>query len=928
MPQWYQGGCVGTQSCPCWGSQSVSTSTCPGFAQSYLQQSQKCGVKQWINGFSKVGSFSWAPSQIVIGVKSWCGGDVASSCTQQDTGIWGYKQMTDILTQSGARGVYMWSLNNYFKDQYYSAGNPINARCDWSNRVASTLGLTASAATSTDSNFCRTYTSPVPSVCPASTVTYSPPAISGGSTSGGSTSGGSTSGGSTSGGSTSGGSTSGGSTSGGTSSGLPAKVIGGYVCGGWWLNADQVASAGFNLVMVSFFDTVVSNGKFSVIENNCCSGSSSYTLAKGLIAKGVKVVISIGGDGCQATAPVGLETLSAAAIVAGWQDFIATSGVAWSGIDFDWEGGNDNRMALAINNVGAALRPKGWLVTTAPMSSQFVPGGAQGWTALDPSKVDASMPQWYQGLCTGGESCPCWGSTPLTTGTCPGFAQSYLQQAEKCGIKDWTDGFSKVGAYSWDASKIIIGVKSWCNWAGCGTGDTGIWGHKEMANIIQSTGVRGVYMWSINNYFNVDYYNLGNPINSACDWTLRVGAQIGMSLASATTTDSTQCQKYSGALPAGCPAASSSGSTSGGSTSGGSTSGGSTSGGSTSGGSTSNSGFPAKVLGGYICGTASIDVDKIVKSGFNLVMISFFDTVVSNGKFSVVENKCCSASSAYAIAKQLISKGVKVTASIGGEGCQGTAPAGLETLSAAAIVAGWQDFITSTGVQWSGIDFDWEGGNENRMAQAINNVGAALRPKGWIVTAVPMSSQFVPGGAQGWTALDPSKVDASMPQWYQGGCVGTQSCPCWGASAITTTSCPGFAQSYMQQSAKCGVKQWIEGFSKVGSFSWSANQVVIGVKSWCGGDVASSCTSSDTGIWGYKQMTDILTQTGARGVYMWSLNNYYKDSYFSAGNPVNARCDWSNRIAPTLGLSASATSYADSTMCQKYTGPTPSACAQ
>jgi hypothetical protein len=230
-----------------------------------------------------------------------------------------------------------------------------------------------------------------------------------------------------------------------------------------------------------------------------------------------------------------------------------------------------------------------------------------------------------------------------------------------------------------------------------------------------------------------------------------------------------------------------------------------------------------------------------VNAGFNFVLVSFFDTAVTSGKFSIVSNRCCDGASSYGLAKQLLAKGVKVAISIGGDGCQGTAPTGLETLSAAAIVQGWQDFITASGVAWSGIDFDWEGGNDNRMALAINNVGAALRPKGWIVTTAPMSSQFVPGGAQGWTALNPANVDAVMPQWYQGGCVGTQSCPCWGTQPVSTTTCPGFAQSYMQQSSKCGVKQWVDGYTKVGAYSWPASQIVIGVKSWCGGDVAATC---------------------------------------------------------------------------------------
>jgi hypothetical protein len=60
---------------------------------------------------------------------------------------------------------------------------------------------------------------------------------------------------------------------------LPKKIIGGYICGGWSLNAQEIIKAGFNYVVIAFFDTVVSNGQFSIIENQCCSGSSSYAIA-------------------------------------------------------------------------------------------------------------------------------------------------------------------------------------------------------------------------------------------------------------------------------------------------------------------------------------------------------------------------------------------------------------------------------------------------------------------------------------------------------------------------------------------------------------------------------------------------------------------------------------------------------------------------
>jgi hypothetical protein len=63
-------------------------------------------------------------------------------------------------------------------------------------------------------------------------------------------------------------------------------------------------------------------------------------------------------------------------------------------------------------------------------------------------------------------------------------------------------------------------------------------------------------------------------------------------------------------------------------------------------------------------------------------------------------------------------------------------------------------------------------------------------------------------------------------------------------------------------------------------------------------------------------MGSIIAATGIRGVYMWSINDYYMASYDNAGNPINFMCDWTNRLSPSLGLTASSPIYSDSTMCQ------------
>lgn len=73
-----------------------------------------------------MGLFNFPPEKIVIGAKSWCGGDEAHPCSPSDTGIWGYEQISNIINTSGSLGVAIWDLNDYFNKAYFDAGNPSN----------------------------------------------------------------------------------------------------------------------------------------------------------------------------------------------------------------------------------------------------------------------------------------------------------------------------------------------------------------------------------------------------------------------------------------------------------------------------------------------------------------------------------------------------------------------------------------------------------------------------------------------------------------------------------------------------------------------------------------------------------------------------------------------------------------------------------
>ena len=67
---------------------------------------------------------------------NYLGGDKASDCSQKDTGIWGFDQMIEILKVTDVKGTAMWSIDNYFKKEYYDSGNPENYYCNWSNMIA------------------------------------------------------------------------------------------------------------------------------------------------------------------------------------------------------------------------------------------------------------------------------------------------------------------------------------------------------------------------------------------------------------------------------------------------------------------------------------------------------------------------------------------------------------------------------------------------------------------------------------------------------------------------------------------------------------------------------------------------------------------------------------------------------------------------
>ena len=334
-----------------------------------------------------------------------------------------------------------------------------------------------------------------------------------------------------------------------------------------------------------------------------------------------------------------------------------------------------------------------------------------------------------------------------------------------------------------------------------------------------------------------------------------------------------------------------------------------------------------KVLQGYLCGV-TMTAEQIINSGFNYVVLSFYKIVSAPAtapyNIEIVGDQCCSndkEDNQYKkIATDLIQAGVTVGISLGGDGCAGYDDS-LATASEKEIVDAFERLRTNDGINYGAIDIDWETCSEEKCIGYINKIGKAISESGkdYFVSLVPMSSQFTPQGymyPDRWSVkLNPDYFHHVMIQWYEGGCQGTQTCPCWGNSKIIKESCPTdpkvwHTKKYTEELQKrCGSVQWLKAFSNGGNSKgsqWPSDKIVIGAKSWCNGDTPAPCKTSDTGIWSANQISDIIDEMDGKigGVGLWDLNDYYAEgyNYTNTGNPMTNECEFGQIISKKLGI--------------------------
>ena len=348
----------------------------------------------------------------------------------------------------------------------------------------------------------------------------------------------------------------------------------------------------------------------------------------------------------------------------------------------------------------------------------------------------------------------------------------------------------------------------------------------------------------------------------------------------------------------------------------------------------SSSILPKSVMQGYLCGTEvnpegdEITADQIYNSGFNYVLLCFFSisTDSTNG-IKIEGNICCNNIEGYKdLANQLIDKGVNIGICIGGDGCSGYDDS-IKTATDEQIITAFDKLREDLGIRFTGIDIDIEGftGNINDRTTYIDKIGKALylNKKDYFVTLAPTPEQFTPQGynsnslSPNWAVnLTPLYYKHVMIQWYEGGCVSGDTCPCWGSSDIIKDTCPKDPSSWdtnysNELSTKCGIVDWIKAFSNRGnpkSSQWTTDKIVIGTKSWCGLVKPTKCSSDmDNGIWSADQIINIVDKLNSNigGVSIWNVNDYYSPGYANTGNPVSSKCEFSNIVSNKLGIKSS-----------------------
>jgi cellulose synthase/poly-beta-1,6-N-acetylglucosamine synthase-like glycosyltransferase len=296
------------------------------------------------------------------------------------------------------------------------------------------------------------------------------------------------------------------------------------------VTVEQMLQQKVNYVCLSFGD-LQADGTFvfpggGCNTQTCIDWVSTHAVdwTRRLHEAGVTISISLGG----AHANLPSETVDTAQALSSFQQVLTNLGIApyIDGIDFDWED-NNVAVASAVNRLAPVFKNAGYVVTGAPMASQFQAGCGMGenagrfneWSLVDHTNIDGILLQWYQPGCIQLGHCPkaMCGTQPNSAGCLDTtYASAYLNRLSTDGSCYDPTAFDRRlgrGATEWATctagtckqfplEKIAIGSSLYYDVAGLSASeaDVGQFTAANMLSIDAATGNKllGAGAWSIN----------------------------------------------------------------------------------------------------------------------------------------------------------------------------------------------------------------------------------------------------------------------------------------------------------------------------------------------------------------------------------------------------------------------------------------------
>jgi hypothetical protein len=235
-----------------------------------------------------------------------------------------------------------------------------------------------------------------------------------------------------------------------------------------YCSINQLIQSGVNWILIGFSNIDWGTGiidENSIKSGTCCKGSDlKYCLSPDMLNvlkqfhdKGNIISLSIGGKGSRLPPILTDEIINK--MVSSFTNLRKTVfHNSLDGIDFDMESASSDctETSKTLVSIAKAFQKAGYIVSMAPMASQFHVGQAAGFNNIinNLDSIDAIMPQWYQ------PECPTTGHLFGPGGQEIGYCPSGVPNWGTTAIS-FIDYFQKYGSACNDNQVISTSANKW-----------------------------------------------------------------------------------------------------------------------------------------------------------------------------------------------------------------------------------------------------------------------------------------------------------------------------------------------------------------------------------------------------------------------------------------------------------------------------------